>query len=201
MIRIALTFLKNYLKGIPSNPHGNATLFAGVEIVNSYLPSKTNDPDEGGNKIYITLLNIEEERTSKTPYRYEKVGAENPVKFKLLNPELTLNLYVMVSGTGSYNEALKNISKVVTVFANKNAFKLADIDVQLESPDDKGKIEELWLDIQNISLDQSNNLWQALANNILPHIIYKIRTIAIIPDLAIGGAIETRTLELEVQHK
>jgi general stress protein 26 len=65
----------------------------------------------------------------------------------------------MVSGTGSYDEALKNISKVITVFANKNAFKLADIDAQLESPADKGKIEELWLDIQNISLDQSNNLW------------------------------------------
>ncbi len=201
MIRIALTFLKNYLKGVPSNPNGNAELFTGVEIINSYLPSKTNNPVGEGNKIYITLLNIEEERTSKTPYRYEKVGIENPAKFKLLNPELSLNLYVMISGTGDYDEALKNISKVITVFANKNDFKSAEINAQLESPDDKNKIEELWLDIQNISLDQSNNLWQALANNILPHIIYKIRTIAIIPDLAIGGAIETRTLELEVQHK
>ena len=201
MIRIALIFLHNYLKGIPLNPFGSATLFSGVEIINSYLPSKTNNPAQEGNKVYITLLNIEEERTTKTPYRYEKIGTENPAKFKLLNPELTLNLYVMVSGTGNYDEALKNISKVITVFANKNAFKLAEIDAQLESPDDKGKIDELWLDIQNISLDQSNNLWQALANNILPHIIYKIRTIAIIPDLAVGGTTEIRTLELEVQHK
>lgn len=171
MIKIALSFLKRYLEQ-----------FSSANIVNSYLPSKSSDPANEENKIYITLLNIEEEKSTKAPYTYKKTQLEsNPQKYITTNPEMTLNLYVMVSSTGNYEEALKNISNVVEIFAEKNAFDKVDFNV-----DEKKVLDELWLDIQNISLDQSNNLWQALANHILPHIIYKVRTLAFVPDLQIG---------------
>jgi Pvc16 N-terminal domain len=194
MIDLALSFLKKHLEEIKGgNPKSLIFNPAAIKIVTSYLPDKGVKPEDIGTKIFITLLSIEEERNAKVSHAYRETSSASPKHYKKINTELNLNLYVMFGCTGPYKEALKNISRIITVFANQNAFDKSDFTSTEFEP-----LEELWLDIQNISLDQSNNLWQALANHILPHIIYKIRTIAIVPSLTIGKEIpEVRSLELE----
>ncbi|RRB07753.1 DUF4255 domain-containing protein [Larkinella rosea] len=191
MLNTALLFLKKYLKNNPSLEQ--------VDIDLKYLPSKTTDLEDASSNIFITLLSIEEERSTKSPYRYERKTDVSPARINIINSELALNLYLMISSSGDYVEALKNISKVIATFANKNSFEKADFEAVLLEGDDIDPLSQLSLDIQNFSLDQTNNLWQALANNIIPHIIYKVRIVAITPTLPQATTREVREINVETK--
>lgn len=191
MLNTALLFLKNYLKQNPALEE--------VEIDLKYLPTKNSDLEEADSNILITLLSIEEERSTKVPYRYERNSNVSPARIEIINSELSLNLYLMISSSGNYVEALKNISKVITTFANKNSFNTEDFNSTLGEDDNIDQLAQLSLDIQNFSLDQTNNLWQALANNIIPHIIYKVRIVAITPTLPLSETREVRQVNVETK--
>jgi hypothetical protein len=191
MLNSALIFLRNYLR--------DNIVFEGLDIDVRYLPSKNAAFSEDPNQIHITLLSIEEERSAKPPYRQERRSDSSPARYELFNPDLALNLYIMISSSGDYGEALKNISRVITTFANKSIFEKPDFENALTAEENIDHLSQLSLDIQNFSLDQTNNLWQALANNIIPHIIYKVRMLIITPTVAQGETTEVRQVAINAK--
>ncbi len=193
MIHTAFEFIKTYLSVLAES---NNLVFSGVDIINNYLPLKTGAPNSATNELFITLLNIEEERSNKNPNIYQrKAGTDTFLEY---NPEIILNLYVMFSGFSAiYTESLKNISRVITAFANKNVFTENDIRVMLNINEKSVLIpEKLILDLHNISLDQNNSLWQAMGTNVLPHVIYRVRTITIIPITKTGEITEVTEINI-----
>jgi len=132
--------------------------------------------------IGISLVNIEEERVFKeqrTTYVNEFGRAE------LRNPELKLNLYVLITAnftreegdpTEDYVEGLKQLSQVIEFFQGKNVFTnenspyLASLDPN---------IQKLIVEFYSYSFEQMYNFWSVLGANYLPSILYKVRLLNI----------------------
>jgi hypothetical protein len=197
MIQSVFDFLNKYLSEVKDK--NDTKIFEGVTIINNYLPGKSGKPGDGTLELYLTLLNIQEELSNKNPYQYKRKSVEPlPDSFEQMNPEIILNLIIMFSGFSSvYSESLKSISKVINVFANKNVFNENDINFYVQ---DSG-ISKLILELYNLSLDQNNSLWQAMATNVLPHVIYKVRTITIIPEKVVSSTSEVLKVSINSKNK
>lgn len=176
MLHQALTYIKDYLIRAIKQPDNNDQTQIEIGAVDK---DDTRHAD-----LLITLLNIEEERITKQqhPYLYNgesirPVGEAGPVvKIETINPEIKLNLYVLItSQAGDYSEALKKISKVIGIFQQKYLFSGEDI---------KGydKLDRLAFDLYPLTLDQSNSLWQTFGVKMMPHVIYKIRMLTVQTD-------------------
>lgn len=176
MLHQTLTYIKDYLIQAFKQPDKDDQTQIEIGAVDK---DNTQHPD-----LLITLLNIEEERITKQqhPYLYngepvKSAGEANPVvKIETINPEIKLNLYVLItSQAGDYSEALKKISKVIGIFQQKYLFSGEDV---------KGydKLDRLAFDLYPLTLDQNNSLWQTFGVKMMPHVIYKIRMLTVQTD-------------------
>lgn len=167
MIHDALTFLANEL-----NEHFK-TLFKIDEdmvILSSLKNADGASGLQGENKVVLTLVNIEEEKTLKnatTPARGD-TGV-------MPQPPIALNLHVLISThfTGNnYPESLKYISEVISFFHHKNVF------TPQTSPNLATGIDKLIMELNSKTLDENNAVWQMLGSTYTPSIACKVRFIA-----------------------
>lgn len=99
---------------------------------------------------YLSLVNIEEDRISKSPQNFVRNGTSIVYK----NPKLFLNLYVLFSVNLSvYVESLKRLSAIIQFFQYKNVFNAAN------SPAMPQGVNELVVDLITLSYQDLNNLW------------------------------------------
>lgn len=140
--------------------------------------------DAGGwaippNHLGLSLINIEEERVFKeqrTAYINEMGMTEH------MNPEIKLNLYVLVSanyndnsGTAQiYKEGLKQLSQVIALFQSKNVFTNENSPL-LFSLDPN--IKKLVVELYSYSFEQQYNFWSVIGAKYLPSVLYRIRLI------------------------
>ncbi|REC54345.1 MULTISPECIES: DUF4255 domain-containing protein [Chryseobacterium] len=169
MINKVLTILKNQL-----NESDDLLDIAVVDDI-----SKHDDDTSGlGNKVVITLLNVEEESTLKNRSRYNKVVvSENPTQYdmKMESPPAYLNLYVMISANrDAYDKSLANISKVIEVFQTNNVLEYLDPADEREN-DFKFRIE-----LHTIPFEQLSYIWGLLGGKVMPSVLYKISVIKIV---------------------
>lgn len=163
----------------------DSTLIFLRDELNAYINLKTSSNDtlvlshlvgENGeflvDELGMSLVNLEEDRTSQPLPRYE----ENPaggIDRRL--PEVKLNLYVLFAAnwaTGTnYTEALKHIAFVVTFFQSRNIFTPAN------SPGLPTGVEKLSAELVSLSFEQQNNLWGALGAKYLPSVLYRLRVL------------------------
>lgn len=151
--------------------------------------------------LYISLLNVEEDRTHKDPYSIKRNTAVNPAMNTQLNPEMRFYLYVMFTSycASDYKTSLNAITSVITAFANQNYFSGNDLTAPWTSGYSgqfSDSFSQLAVDLYTISLDQSSNMWQAMSSNILPNVIYKIRMLSIVPTLTVNQAGDVRDVNL-----
>lgn len=199
MLHQALTYIKDYLIRAIKQPDNNDQTQIEIGAVDK---DDTRHAD-----LLITLLNIEEERITKQqhPYLYNgesirPVGEAGPVvKIETINPEIKLNLYVLItSQAGDYSEALKKISKVIGIFQQKYLFTGEDV---------KGydKLDRLAFDLYPLTLDQSNSLWQTFGVKMMPHVIYKIRMLTVQADTPVVAKpveeIRVKDVPMSDKHK
>lgn len=183
MIEIALNFIKQFLTDELNTRLKLSAITQSVKIANI---NKDTNPD---NKIYITLVNIEEERVLKNQNHYFKTNPTDD-KFKIINPEIKLNLYILVSAqfeTENYYEALKQISLVIKIFQGKNVFEKVDL------VGDAGVLDTLILDMFPQTIDQNNSLWQTLGGNLVPSVMYKVRLLIVQDDRLLSEIHEIKT--------
>jgi Pvc16 N-terminal domain len=128
------------------------------------------------NKVVISLVNIEEDRISRSPDNIRKVDD----KFQLRNPSIHLNLYVLVTVTqNNYDQALQSLSTVMRFFQYRNVFNPQN------SPLLPDNIEKLIFDMFTLNFEQVNHLWGTLGGKYYPNVLYKVRMVTIdenIPD-------------------
>ena len=176
MIHTCLSFLTNELNDYLKLRTGSPT----VDRV--YLTSVAT---EGGGVVIpnkslgVSLINIEEDRVYKDQ---KSTIINNHGNVERLNPEINLNLYVLISAnfqnadaedsTDDYVEGLKQLSWIISFFQAKNVFtpenspKLADFDPNLT---------KLVVELYSYSFEQLYNFWSVVGAKYLPSVLYKIR--------------------------
>ena len=136
----------------------------------NYLPGRDAVTTNQENSIYLTLLNISEDASSKIPYPYQHDANRG---FSHPSPPVVLELIVMISSFyQNYDEGLRAISEVISKLNSKLNSKR------------KFSFENLTytISLYPISMEENSSLWQALATNILPNTLYKVRFISEIPE-------------------
>ncbi|WP_299885334.1 DUF4255 domain-containing protein [uncultured Lacinutrix sp.] len=171
MINKALSFIEDqtnlYLQGLL----GASTLkYAVLGNIANILDNGDTTNSQNTTGVVITLVNIEEDRISKSPdgvYRQ----LDGVIK---TNPRIPLNLYVLFSiNMNSYTTALSRISNVIQCFQSTNFFT-RDTFPSLDSG-----IEKLHMELYTMNFEQVNHLWSTLGGKYLPSVLYKMRMVVI----------------------
>ena len=128
-------------------------------------------------KIVLSLINIEEDRVSRSLdiYRKQPNGMVETV-----HPEVRLNLYLLFiasaggNGTGAdYTTSLENLSRLVAFFQTKGYFN------HQNTPALDSRIEKLVLEMYSLSFEQQNHLWGALGAKYMPSVMYRARLVKV----------------------
>jgi hypothetical protein len=150
-----------------------------------FLSGVTNEagiaiPDQS---LGLSLINIEEERTNKEQQSrfINSVG-----KVEKRNPEIQLNLYVLITAnfqnkqannsSDDYVEGLKQLSYAIAFFQSKNVFTPEN------SPALSGfdtSLRKIVVELYSYSFEQLYNFWSVVGAKYLPSVLYKVKTITI----------------------
>ncbi|MEN0006240.1 MAG: DUF4255 domain-containing protein [Bacteroidota bacterium] len=129
------------------------------------------DEQDVDDKLVVSLISIEEEKTLKNETSYRRVGREVVKQ----NPPIFLNLHVLFSSNiADYQEALRALSLVIQFFQLRTTFS-AEQHAALRT----AGIEKLNFEIVDLSFEQTYNLWGVLGSKLVPNILYKVRVVAI----------------------
>jgi hypothetical protein len=171
-----------------------------AEEVNKYLSLKlgvTTDPrlivgnvvkvydtdGQGGNnnltnKAILSLINIEEDRISKSQENFSR--SDDRVVYK--NPKIHLNLYALYAvNRTDYSDALKWLSLIIQHFQYQNVF------TPRTNPSLDSRIDTLILDLYSVNMEQLNHLWGVLGGKYIPSALYKVRVVGIEEDMIDGS--------------
>jgi hypothetical protein len=176
MIHTCLSFLTNelneYLKVRTGSPTVDRVFLTSVATEGGgvVIPDKS---------VGVSLINIEEDRVYKDQ---KSTVINNFGNVERLNPEIKLNLYVLISAnfqnsneqdsSDDYVEGLKQLSFIISFFQAKNVFtpenspKLAEYDPNLK---------KLVVELYSYSFEQLYNFWSVVGTKYLPSVLYKIR--------------------------
>jgi hypothetical protein len=176
MISESLSFiageLNNYfiLKGEVAATIDAVTL---GNITRANEPSSTTGAgDDLDNRVVVSLINIEEDRISKSQLNYHKEN--DKVIYK--NPKIPLNLYCLFSVNHDYTTSLRWLAHVLRFFQYRNVF------TPQTNPALNSGIEKLIFDLYNMNFEQVNHLWGTLGGKYLPSVMYKVRLVIIDED-------------------
>jgi hypothetical protein len=180
MIYQVLKVLKTELDGKITETTSTATTIA--EIAIGDIAKGEADDASISDKIVITLLNIEEEKTLKNSPRYQQVVVPTNGTVKAhkgyieKNPAAYLNLYVMITANRSkYENALLDISQVIEIFQDKKV--LTYVDPNITALDYKGV--DFKIQLHSLPFDQLSYAWGLLGGKVMPSVLYKISVIKI----------------------
>lgn len=176
MIDTALDFLTDEINAYLVLKNGPSTSVP-FEIVLTNVATETGGWAIPKRTLGLSLINIEEERVFKDQRTVFKNEAGD---FEHYNPELKLNLYILISanfaigedgspGTGIYSEGLKQLSYVISFFQGKNVFTPDN------SPALEPTIQKLIVELYSGSFEQQYNFWTVVGAKYLPSVLYKVR--------------------------
>jgi hypothetical protein len=167
----------------------------------AYEPKNDNQgnaaTDEYDNKIIVTLVNLQEEKTLKNRPHF-KVNTLDKTEYK--NPPVPMNIYVLFTATNkNYENALIYISRVIGFFQGKFFFTNQNTPVPSVTPGIENMDQfRLMMDMYSPSFEEANYLWGTLGGKQYPSVLYRIRMLDIDAErkMAESGIIETiQTIE------
>lgn len=152
-------------------------MYTTLDTIKKYLEKRFDDNDcvkigpiekEGQTveNLLITLVRVEEETSAKQPTAFRRTS---DISGHYANPDVCLNLYILISSHASYEIALQQINNTI-YFLNS-----------IYSDDDNisEEIRRLSIELQSPTAEQWNSLWQTLGGKMVPAILYKVRMITI----------------------
>lgn len=179
MIKEALSFLADELNKYLSVKLGSTT---DPRLVLGNI-AKVGDADNNGgnsltNKAVLSLLNVEEDRISKSQENFSRL--DDRVIYR--NPKIHLNLYLLFAiNKSDYGDALKWLSLIIQYFQHRNFF------THTSHPSLDINIDKLIMDLFTLNFEQVNHMWGVLGGKYLPSAMYKMRMVGIEEDLIEGG--------------
>ena len=118
--------------------------------------------------ISLLLVNLEEEKTLRSPDRYQrprKGGVAQPVQ-----PEIHLNLYVLfVAHFKQYDETLRYLTRIIQYFQLHPLFEPGTEAALSE------QLAQLSLELITLPFAEQNELWSALKVAYHPSVMYKVK--------------------------
>ena len=176
MIHTCLSFITNELNDYLKLKTGSPTV---DRVFLTSVATESNGIVIPDKSLGVSLINIEEDRVFKDQ---KSTVINNDGIVEHVNPEIKLNLYVLISAnfqnkveddsTDDYVEGLKQLSLIISFFQAKNVFtpenspKLADFDPNLK---------KLVVELYSYSFEQLYNFWSVVGAKYLPSVLYKIR--------------------------
>lgn len=138
------------------------------------------------NSVTLMLVNLEEERILRPADRYE-VTVSNGLRIGG-SPEIRLNLFVLfVARFNDYTQSMKLLSLIMQYFQSHFVFDHEN------SPNLSPDIEKLIVELNTLSFNEQNEIWNALRRTYLPSALYKVRMI-------VFRDVETLAVESEVDN-
>ena len=130
----------------------------------------------------VSLINIEEERVFKE--QRTMILNEDDV-FEKANPEIRLNLYVLISANfqsgeneepDAYEEGLKQLSYAITFFQSRNVFTPAGYPSMVT---EDSELKKLVVELFSYNFEQLYNFWSVVGASYLPSVLYKVKVVRI----------------------
>jgi len=175
------TFIDNDIK-LPS----------GKKSVILHKPNSINGefnlPD---NAISMSLLNIEEEKSTKSAMVQKRVQDR---KVYTQNPVVNLNLDIIFISNfaNDYLNELNYITKVVEFFQQKRLFTIENTEALKEF-----NIERLNFMLNTLPLNEQNNIWSLLGGKYMPSVIYRVGLIPIQDEEKLSQVKIVRTVDID----
>lgn len=166
MLDVALEFIRDELNGFIAARTGSEQ----ETVVLSRFPSDINNKYAfDDDKLGMTVINLEEERTVRTQLpTHAYVNGQHVVR----EPDVKINIHTLIGANyGHYDEALKFISLVIIFFQSHPVF------TPTEYPALNPAIERLAVELQSPTYEQLNQIWGFVGAKQLPSVIYKIRMV------------------------
>jgi hypothetical protein len=178
MIAHALTIVKNELDRHLATFGGN-TPHAELGNVGEVA---TSAPGNGSarNKVLLSVINVQEERTLKNVATYVRDDAAMRVRYE--NPPTFLNLAVLVVAThAKYDDALLALSRALLFFQFRNVFTQENVEPQSLTNgapvNDLDRLVEFKLifNLWSPTLEEVNDMWGMLGGKQFPFALYSMR--------------------------
>jgi hypothetical protein len=151
-----------------------------IEVILQNIALLESDGNDLMNdKVVVSLVNVEEERTLKNTKSLQRDNLTNIVSYQ--KAPVHLNLYVLfsanfVTGSEPYERALKELSNVIRFFQKKNVYTIpTSTDTSsLESVFDTGVNNiRLIFNLYSMTFEQLNHLWGSLGGKQVPSVMYR----------------------------
>lgn len=176
--------------------------FGGSPVSLDNIATVTSDQgDSGGTStdIILTLLNLQEEPTLKNKPNYSVEGTRITYKNNIIN----LNLYILFSANNDkYNEALKNLSKVIEFFQGKKVFTQAN---SIYNRDDVSMSRitnfRFVVDLFTPTFEELNFVWGTLGGKQIPSVMYKVSLVEIEREAVLGKGDLISQINGDITHK
>jgi hypothetical protein len=180
MLATALNFIKNTLNqhikkpGLPEN----LVEIGNVALIDAYSTSASNNLT---NKVIISLINVEEERTLKNaPQIAARQNSDGTTATK--SSPIYINLYLVFGANNTdYGVSLEYLSKIISFFHTYKVF-------EGQAHQDLGEagIEKMIFDLCTMRFEELNQVWGILGGKYVPSVIYKVRLFAIQQEIGQG---------------
>ena len=125
-------------------------------------------------KIVMTIVNIELERTKSNTGTYEKTDNGDYIK---VNAPVLVQVYLMFSAyftPENYLEGVKFITSTIAFFQSRNGI----LDAQ-NTPALNGLLERLYCELIPLDFKDLSNVWSLVGSKYIPSVMYKVKTIPI----------------------
>lgn len=188
VLQILTEEVNNYLGGSPVSLDNIAT-----------ITSEQGDSSGTSTDIILTLLNLQEETTLKNKPNYSVEGTRITYKNNVVN----LNLYILFSANNDkYNEALKNLSKIIEFFQGKKVFAQAN---SIYNRDDVSMSRitnfRFVVDLFTPTFEELNFVWGTLGGKQIPSVMYKVSLVEIEREAVLGKGDLIHQINGDIKHK
>lgn len=181
MISHALTIVINELNKHLAYIYGSTAPQAGLGNLAEGFATGTGNGGVSRNMLYLSLVNVKEEKTLKNLPHYVRNDQTQKVTYE--NPPIFLNFQILMVATHTdYTNALSVLSRAICFFQFRNVFTQDNVapdsittsSVPINSLD---KLEsfKLIFDLYSPTLEEVNHLWGTLGGKQYPFVLYTLR--------------------------
>lgn len=181
MISHALTIVMNELDKHLVDSYGADPSQVGLGNVSEGLVTVPGNGALLRNRMYLSLVNIKEERTLKN--LPDRIRNDARLKVSYENPPVFLNFLILVTTTHTdYVNALTVLSRAIRFFQFKNVFTHDNVDpssITTSSapinPLDQLETFKLIFDLYSPTMEEVNHMWGTLGGKQYPFVLYVMR--------------------------
>lgn len=181
MISHALTIVMNEMNAHLIDAYGSVLPQVGLGNVAEGFSSNGSGGGLPRNVLYLSMVNIKEEKTLKNLPNYVRNDATLRVSYE--NSPVFLNLQILITATHTdYTNALTALSRVIRFFQFRNVFtqdNVAPASITTSSvplnPLDQLEAFKLIFDLYSPTMEEVNHLWGTLGGKQYPFVLYLLR--------------------------